>query len=54
MEEKKGPTFPKDFFTKIRPQVNKRKAKEKTTPFKWSKNVLNGKSKVKIVALEEK
>lgn len=54
MEEKKRPTFPKGFFTKLRPQVNERKVKEKTTPFKWSKNVLNGKSKVKIVSLEEK
>lgn len=54
MEEKKRPTFPNGFFTKLRPQVNEKKSKEKTTPFKWSKNVLNGKSKVKIVSLKEK
>ena len=54
MEGKKRPTFPKGFFTKLRPQVNKENLKENTIPFKWSKNVLTGKSKVKIIALEKK
>lgn len=54
MEKKKKPTFPKGFFTQARPQVSKKESLKNITPFEWSKNVLNGKSKVKIVSLDKK
>lgn len=47
-------SFPKGFFSNMKSTDNtSKKAKEKELSFKWSKNVLNGKSKVRIVALEK-
>ncbi len=47
-------SFPKGFFRNMKSTDNtSKKTKEKEFPFKWSKNVLNGKSKVRIVALEK-
>ncbi|MBQ9071644.1 MAG: hypothetical protein IJY25_00605 [Bacilli bacterium] len=54
MEKKKRPTFPKGFFTKSRPTITTKEALKDVIPFEWSKNVLNGKSKVKIVSLDKK
>lgn len=54
MEKKQRPTFPKSFFTQPRPHVTKKEALEDSIPFKWSSNVLEGKSKVKIVAMDKK
>ena len=47
MKEKKQ-SFPNNFFTKTRPQAKGNK--EETIPFEWSKNVVNGKSKVEIIS----
>lgn len=52
-KEKKRFAFPKGFFTKDRPHADKHNDKD-MIPFKWSENVLNGKSKVKIVSLNKK
>lgn len=47
--------FPKGFFTNIKSNnASSSKNPEKEKPFTWSKNVLNGKSKVKLVALKSK
>ncbi len=57
MKEKKTNTskFPKGFFTSIKPckSIHSNEPKEKDIPFKWSENVLNGNSKVKIVSLKK-
>ncbi len=53
MSEKKSNTkFPKGFFTSIKPcKINHSKdSKDYDKPFEWSKNTLNGKSKVKLVS----
>ena len=53
MKETKTTTkFPKGFFTSIKPcKVNHSKdSKNIDKPFEWSKNVLNGKSTVKLVS----
>ena len=52
MDKKKRPTFPKGFFTKPRPTITAKETLKDVIPFEWSKNVINGKSKVKIVSLE--
>ncbi len=47
-------SFPKGFFSNMKSKNNDFiNTKEKELSFKWSKNVLNGKSKVRIVALEK-
>ena len=44
MEEKMNKvTFPKDFFSKKRPHVTKKESSKDMIPFKWSKEVLDGK-----------
>lgn len=53
MKEKRKTVFPKGFFTQPRPHATKQD-KEDIIPFQWSENVLNGKSKVKIVSLRDK
>lgn len=51
MEKKESPAkFPKGFFTQPRPTVSTKEATKNVIPFKWSNNVINGKSKVKIVS----
>lgn len=50
MQKKQIKTFPKGFFTQSRPQISMKEAIKDVIPFKWSDNVLNGKSKVVIVA----
>lgn len=47
--------FPKGFFTNIKPckTTSSKSSKEYDKPFEWSENVLNGKSKVKLVALKK-
>ena len=51
-EKEQKVKFPKGFFTKNRPHAAKQD--KDCIPFEWSENVLNGKSKVKIVSLKEK
>ncbi len=50
-EKTKNTKFPKGFFTSIKPcKINHSKnSKDYEKPFEWSDNVLNGKSKVKLV-----
>jgi len=46
--------FPKGFFTNIKSNnASSSKNPEKEKTFIWSKNVLSGKSKVKLVALKK-
>ena len=42
--------FPKNFFSNLKQYKPKVYKKNTDIPFKWSKNVLNGKSEVTIVA----
>lgn len=46
--------FPKGFFTNIKAcsTSHNKNCKEYDKPFEWSKNVLSGKSKVKLVSLK--
>ena len=53
MEKKECHKFPKGFFTQPRPTLSIKEALKDVTPFKWSKNVLHGKSEVKIVSLDK-
>ena len=48
----KNSKFPKGFFTSIKSNNtnHSKNPKEYDKPFEWSKNVLNGKSIVKIVS----
>ncbi len=54
MKEKKNniSKFPKGFFTNIKTSkvVHSKDPEEYDKPFEWSKNVLNGKSKVQIIS----
>lgn len=54
-QDKNIKTFPKGFFANLKPCSTKdsKKPTEKERPFEWSKNVLNGKAKVKIVSLNK-
>lgn len=53
MEKKEKTIFPKGFFTQPRPHAKKQKTID-NIPFKWSENVLNGKSDVKIISTKSK
>ena len=53
MENKEKSKFPKGFFTQPRPAISMKEAIKDITPFEWSKNVLNGKSKIKIVSAKD-
>ncbi len=54
-DKKKITKFPKGFFTSIKPcRINHSKNSEEDLPFEWSENVLNGKSKVKLVSAKRK
>lgn len=48
--------FPKGFFTSIKPCkiISSKNPEDYDKPFEWSKNVLNGKSKVKLVSLKNR
>ena len=50
MEKKESLKFPKGFFTQHRPTISMKEALKDVIPFRWSENVLKGKSKVKIVS----
>ena len=50
MKKKEITKFPKDFFKQQRPILSMKESLKGTIPFKWSKNVLNGNSKVKITS----
>ncbi len=50
MKKKECHKFPKGFFTQPRPTINMKEALNNVTPFKWSNDVLKGKSKVKIIS----
>ena len=47
--------FPKGFFSTLNPNTikNNQNSSQNEKPFKWSKNVLNGNSKVKLVSLKK-
>lgn len=47
--------FPKGFFNNIKlsDKIHSKEPKDKDIPFKWSENVLNGKSKIKIVSAKK-
>ena len=47
MDKKRSQKFPKDFFIQPRPTLSTKEALKDAIPFKWSENVLKGKSKVK-------
>jgi len=53
MEKKESSKFPKGFFTQPRPTISMKEAIKDDIPFKWSENVLNGKSQVKIVSAKK-
>lgn len=53
MEKKESSRFPKGFFKQPRPTTSMKEAIKDDVPFEWSKNVLNGKSKVKIVSAKD-
>ena len=53
MEKKESSKFPKGFFTQPRPTISMKEAIKDDIPFEWSENVLNGKSKVKIVSAKK-
>ena len=52
MEKKESPKFPKGFFKQPRTTISMKEALKDTSSFKWSENVLKGKSKVKIVSMK--
>lgn len=52
MNKKEKTVFQKGFFTQSRPHVKKQDSS--TKPFDWDKNILEGKSKVKIVSTKNK
>ena len=54
MEEKKKPTFPKGFFTKLRPTMSLNEALKDVEPFKWSEDVLKGKKKAILYPTKRK
>lgn len=43
MNKQERPVLPKGFFTTPRPTVSKKEALKDVVPFKWSKEVLEGK-----------
>ena len=45
--------FPQNFFTNLTPYIPTLNEKKHDKPFKWSKNVLNGKAKIKLVSLSK-
>lgn len=45
--------FPKDFFKQSRPKLIIKEALKGNEPFKWSDEVINNKTKVKIVLLNK-
>lgn len=53
MKKKNITKFPKNFFTNLTPYVPTTNKKEFDKPFEWSKNVLNGKTKIKLVSLSK-
>ncbi len=53
MQKKECPKFPKGFFTQPRPTINMKEALNNVTPFKWSDNVVKGRSQVKIVSTKK-
>ena len=47
-------SFPKGFWTMKRPHVTKEEKKEDMIPFKWSKDVLDGKKEANICSIKKK
>lgn len=47
--------FPKGFFTNIKEKKStySKDSQDYDKPFEWSKNVLNGKSKIKLVSIKK-
>lgn len=53
MDKKEKSIFPKGFFTQSRPHVKTKEDPKDKIPFKWSKEILNGKSEVTITSLNK-
>ena len=53
MENKIVNKFPQNFFTNLTPYIPTSNEKKHDKPFKWSKNVLKGKAKIKLVSLSK-
>lgn len=54
MEQKERPIFPKGFFTKPRPTITTKDALKDVIPFKWSKEVIEGKKEAIICSASKK
>lgn len=54
MDNKENHKFPKGFFKESRPSLSTKEALRNVTLFNWSKNILKGNSKVKIVSEKDK
>ncbi len=54
MDNKENQKFPKGFFKESRSSLSIKETLRNVTPFNWSKNVLKGNSKVKIVSEKDK
>ena len=50
MQKKECSKFPKGLFNQPRNTISMKEALSGVVPFKWSNNVLKGKSKVKIIS----
>ena len=54
MIRKERTTFPKGFFTKERPTITTKEALKDVVPFKWSKDVLEGKKEAIVCSTRKK
>lgn len=52
MKKAKKSLFPNNFFNTLKQEKNSNSKASDDVPFKWSKSVLDGTSKVKIVKCE--
>ena len=53
LDKKEKSVLPKGFFTQSRPHVKTKEDPKDKIPFKWSKEILNGKSEVTITSLNK-
>lgn len=53
MKNEQHSRFPKNFFTQPRPTISMKESLKDVIPFKWSDDVLKGKSKIKIVSAKK-
>jgi len=53
MKQKEKNTFPKNFFQNLHKHQEEKSSKEDMIPFKWDKDVLDGKIKVVVTKRKE-